>query len=460
LQILLLIRLGRSAKADRLKEYTRSLNRINFNQAEQSTVLRKPAFQLIILLASLMIQSGSSAAPLVIAANPVDGKQRTVFNDYIQAFRVQHPNIKVVLQIQEHENFKSYVRNNIAKSPAIADLIFWFGGASLREFADKRLVRSLSALWNENGWHSQFTRAATDAVSWNGEQYGLPIYYYHWGVYYRRSIFDRLDLEPPTTWRELINLSQKLLENEVKPFTLGTKNHWTAAGWFDYLNLRLNGLAFHRQLLSGCIPFSDERVRDVFVHWQQILQAGFFIPQSDQFDWRDSLPFLYHGQAAMILMGNFFLGSVPEKIRQDIAFFKFPEMNPDIPLYEDAPTDVLLLTQHSQNIEAANTFLEYMASPSVQAKVAADMNMIPTHRRAAVTQTPHIIEGARLLAEAQGLAQFFDRDTPPRFAQKALPLFTEFVNKPSKLNLALSQLEQARTDAWSGKPPDCVQPER
>ncbi len=413
--------------------------------------------KLLYLLLPSIFSLAANAGSLVIAANPVDGKQRTAFNIQIDTFKRAHPDIQVTLKIQEHENYKRYIRSNLEKSAPIADVIYWFGGASLRDFAAKGWIQDLSELWQEQGWQDSFTPAAKDAASFDAGQYGLPLYYYHWGIYYRISVFKKLGLKPPGTWKEMIRVSQKLKESGVTPFTMGNKNHWPAAGWFDYLNLRINGLNYHRRLLQGCIPFTDSGVEEIFNTWQRMLQAGFVIPDSGELDWRAALPYLYHGKAAMILMGNFFLNSVPEKILDDIGFFPFPEINPDIPLYENAPTDVLLMASTAKNRAEAETFLRFMARPDVQAASAADLEMIPTHRGATLTDNRHIGEGARLLASAQGLAQFFDRDTPPEFVEKALPIFSRFVANPFALNITISQLEQARQEVWPETSTHCSQ---
>ena len=42
-----------------------------------------------------------------------------------------------------------------------------------------------------------------------------------------------------------------LKKNGITPITIGTKFLWTAGGWFDYLNLRINGYQFHMDLTAG-----------------------------------------------------------------------------------------------------------------------------------------------------------------------------------------------------------------
>ena len=49
-------------------------------------------------------------------------------------------------------------------------------------------------------------------------------------------------------------------ENGVTPFTIGTKFLWTAAGVFDYLNLRTNGYDVHNALTAGEIKYTDPRI--------------------------------------------------------------------------------------------------------------------------------------------------------------------------------------------------------
>ncbi len=98
----------------------------------------------------------------------------------------------------------------------------------------------------------------------DGKQYFLPNSYYWWAVYYRRSIFERYGLQPPETWNDFRTVCSKLKQNGVSPITIGTKYRWTAAGWFDYLNMRVNGPDFHINLMLGREKYDDPRVKKVF----------------------------------------------------------------------------------------------------------------------------------------------------------------------------------------------------
>jgi len=397
----------------------------------------------------------AKAQDLIVAANPVSGEQRTAFNVQIEAFKRAHPNISVSLNIYEHETFKKTVEESLAKKSALADILFWFGGASLRHFADQQWIQPVTALWQAEDWDNVFSAASKQAVTRGEDQFGLPLYYYQWGIYYRKSLFSQLKLHPAQTWEQLLMLGKKLNQNNIKPFTIGTKNHWPAAGWFDYLNLRLNGLKYHESLLGGCISFTDTGVKQVFEHWQQLLRQNFFIDHTERLAWKDALPYLYHNKAGMLLMGNFFLASVPETLSHDIGFFPFPTINPVAGRYEDAPIDVLIIPKQTENRDAAEQFMRFMARAENQSTLASSLGMIPPNRLAELSDNALIRQGSALLNQAQGLAQFFDRDTHPVFTKLALPLFSEFMDQPDKLNTILSKLELARQEVWQKSPDSC-----
>ncbi|MDX1451931.1 MAG: ABC transporter substrate-binding protein [Oleiphilaceae bacterium] len=403
---------------------------------------------LLIFVLLLLCSSMGLGQSLSIAANPVDGKQRDAFQRQINLFQQAHPDYRVTLKIYEHEQYKELVNASLAQGEALADVLFWFGGSTTRNFADKGWLSDLSELWRNENWLESFSPAAISTVTRRGRQYGLPLYYYQWGIYYRQSLFDKLQLRPAQTLEELDTLNERLREAGVTPFTLGSKNHWPAAAWFDYFNLRLNGIEFHETLLAGCHSFLDERVTRVIEAISELVQRGDFIETPQENDWKGALPFLYHNKAAMVLMGNFFLASVPMSLQTDFAFAPFPLAEAGHAYVEDAPIDILIVPAASEDTKARKDFLRMMAQPDTQSQLAASLNMIPPNRKSTLPANPHIRQGADLLNQAAGLAQFFDRDTHPDFAQRALPVLSRLFSEPASALRTQRELEEARLAVW------------
>src|SRR5205807_4738713 len=106
--------------------------------------------------------------------------------------------------------------------------------------------------------------------------YFLPTSYYWWAVYYRPSTFATLDIAAPIrTWAELMDAAQVLRSAGVAPFALGARHQCPAAAWFDYLNMRVNGPAFHQELMALRRPYTGAGVRAASERWSRLPAAGF-----------------------------------------------------------------------------------------------------------------------------------------------------------------------------------------
>ena len=163
----------------------------------------------------------------------------------------------------------------------------------------------------------------------------------------------------------------KLKSAGITPITIGTKYLWTAGGWFDYLNLRVNGYDYHMALTSGKAKYSDPEVNAVFDRWDELVKAGYFWENHASLSWQEALAPMIQGEAAMYLMGNFAVAPLREGGLTDdqIGFFQFPEITAGIPVAEDAPIDTFHIPSGAKNKEDAKKFLAFLASPEVQTNV-------------------------------------------------------------------------------------------
>lgn len=199
---------------------------------------------------------------------------------------------------------------------------FWYAGNRMKAFVDRGLFEDVSDIWTDNNMKQDFA-AAAPAMTVQGKQFGVPYTYYQWGIYYRKDIFEQYGIAEPKTWEDLKSASATLKENGVAPFAIGTKYLWTAAGWFDYINMRTNGLDFHIQLMEGKVPYSDERVKKTFANWAELVEPGYYLENHASYSWQEAQPFLYNGKAAMYLMGNFITPNFPAELDGKMDFFQF-----------------------------------------------------------------------------------------------------------------------------------------
>jgi multiple sugar transport system substrate-binding protein len=280
----------------------------------------------------------------------------------------------------------------------------------------------------------------------DGKKYGVPYTYYQWGIYYRQDTFDKLGIAEPKTWDELVAASAKLKENGITPFAIGTKALWPTGGWFDYMNLRVNGYEFHMDLTSGKVPYTDPKVVAVFDKWAELVKPGYFLENHAAYDWQEAVPFFVNGEAAMYLMGNFavdlFLkgGLTPDQI----GFMQFPEITPGLPMAEDAPTDTLHIPAGAKNKEDARKFLAYVASAEVQTEWNKTLGQLPVNSGSTRPEDKFLSKGFEMLSGAYALAQFYDRDAPAEMAKAGMEGFQQFMVKPDNQAEILERLEKTR----------------
>lgn len=362
----------------------------------------------------------------------------------LEAYQALHPDLKIEHSTVAHEDFKQAIRTWLtADEPP--DVMTWFAGNRARFFIDKGLIMDIGDLWADQGWNETYPKGFQAMSTVDGKQYFLPWTWYWWGMWYRQSIFDEVGLTPPETWDELLAACDTLNEAGYIPITIGTKFRWTAAAWFDYLNMRINGPEFHINLMLGKEAYDDPRVKAVFEKWNELFEHSCFIDNAAAYSWQEALDFMVQGDAAMYLMGQFILDEAPEDIESDLDFFRFPIIDPEVPIGEDAPTDGFFIAANAPNPEEAKAFLAYLGSAESQTSAAEVMGRIVTNTEVDPAVYDEITQkGIELIQGADFVAQFYDRDTTPEMADEGMNAMMAFWDDPTQIDTLLAQLEEAR----------------
>ena len=391
------------------------------------------------------VSTTAFAGTLVINSDASDPAPKEAWGEIINRFEKENPDITVKYNLYDHESYKTTIRNWLVTSPP--DVVFWYAGNRMKAFVDRGLFEDVSDIWTDNNMKQDFA-AAAPAMTVQGKQFGVPYTYYQWGIYYRKDIFEQYGIAEPKTWEDLKSASATLKENGVAPFAIGTKYLWTAAGWFDYINMRTNGLDFHIQLMEGKVPYSDERVKKTFANWAELVEPGFYLENHASYSWQEAQPFLYNGKAAMYLMGNFITPNFPAELDGKMDFFQFPVIDPSVPMSEDAPMDTLHIPSKAKNKEDARKFLEFVARAENQQLINEMLLQIPTNNKAKAKSDPFLDKGVAMLASTDGTAQFYDRDTDPAMAKEGMKGFQEFMVHPDRIEKILKKLDKVSKRAF------------
>lgn len=367
---------------------------------------------------------------------------RETFETMIAEFQGMNPDLKIETTIIDREAYKTQIRNFLtANAPDVAT---WYAGNRMLPYVQPGLFEDVSDLWEgELGENLASTKAA---MTIDGKQWGVPYSYYQWGVYYRADIYNELGLTEPKTFEEMKSNCQAVLDSGRKCYTIGTKFLWTAAGWFDYLNMRTNGYEFHMDLTAGRVAWKDDRVKQTFANWRELIDMGAFIDNHTAYSWQEAIPFMAKGEAASYLMGNFAVDAIKDAGVTDdqLDFYQFPMIVEGVPMAEEAPTDTLHIPSNAKNKANAKAFLQYVASADVQTAINAKLGQLPVNNKSSVNADDKFVsQGFEMLNGAYALAQFFDRDAPAEMAKVGMEGFQEFMVRPDNLDAILTRLDAA-----------------
>lgn len=385
----------------------------------------------------------AQAATLVLNTDASDPVPKAAFEAMVKGFEAENPDIKVKINVFDHEGYKTSIRNFLTAQPP--DLITWYAGNRMAPFIEAGLIEDVSDLWVKEGL-SDTLKSAEASMTLKGKKWGVPYTYYQWGIYYRKDIFNKLAISEPKTWQELLAASAKIKAAGMTPFAIGTKQSWPTAGWFDYLNLRVNGYKFHMELTSGKVAYTDKRVTAVFDKWDELVSPGYFLANHASFMWQEALAPFVKGEAAMYLIGNFAVAPMKEAglKNEQIGFMAFPTIDPAVPRAEDAPTDTLHIPMGAKNKADARKFLAYAARATTQTQINEILGQLPVNKNSTVPDDPFLKLGFAMLSSATALAQFYDRDSLPEMAKVGMDGFQQYMIKPEQRDSILKRMEQVR----------------
>ncbi|MBB3260884.1 multiple sugar transport system substrate-binding protein [Paraburkholderia bannensis] len=369
--------------------------------------------------------------------------QRAVWTQVIDQFKKTHPGTDVKVSFVDEEAYKVQLPNWLTTAPP--DIVNWHDGERMAYYAQRGLFEDLSPEWQKNNWDSMYA-STKEASSYKGKQYAAPTVYYSWGMFYRKDLFQKVGIaNEPKTWNDFLEDCKKLKAAGIAPIAVGARDAWTLAGWFDYLDLRLNGNKFHQQLMAGEVPYTDPRVKKVYTTWKQLIDSGYFIDNALSYDLDAAQPFLFQGKAAMMLMGTFITGGFSPTVKQQMGYFQFPIIDPNVPTAEDGPVESLHIPAKAKNKADARAFLAFTQTPDIGAQLAKGLGSLSANSKSPEPDDPIAKIGFQILANTKGgIAQFYDRDMTKEMADEGMKGMQQFIADPTKIDPILAQLEETR----------------
>lgn len=174
--------------------------------------------------------------------------QNQIVDSVVKKYETDNPDVKVQVEYLENEQYKDKIKV-LSSSNDLPDVGMTWAAGYLQPFVEGNLVTDLSDVLEEDNLKDDFVSGTTEAYSFDGKTYGLPIELNIAPIYYNKEIFAKYNLDVPTTYEEFENVVKTLVENKVTPIALGNKDGWTGSLWYMYLADRIGG----NKLISDAI---------------------------------------------------------------------------------------------------------------------------------------------------------------------------------------------------------------
>jgi len=168
---------------------------------------------------------------------------------------------------------------------------------------------------------SDFTPASLAAFVVDGKTYGIKMLNDPTFVYYRKSLFQKAGLQPPTTVDELIHAAKTLSTGKMKGIYVGPDGGVDA---LSYISLWSSG----GDMLSSDntkVTFDTDRTAQALLKLHELNTSGGVLPDAPTFWWDPSA--FTQGLAAMQWCGLWAMPGITKALGDDFGIFPFPALD-------------------------------------------------------------------------------------------------------------------------------------
>ena len=342
-----------------------------------------------------------------------------VFTNVIKQFEAAHPNITIHNVPMQNELFKTKVTPALRGNSPPDIFQQWGSGQQATQVQSGKLADISSDV---SPWIGSLGTPATEWQT-NGKWYGVPYDLHVVGFWYRKDLFQQAGISsPPTTIAQLESDDATLRAHGITPITVGSKDGWPDAFWWEYFAVRECSQSTITQAMSGvslsapCFTKASADL-DAFMKTNPF-QTGFLATPAQSVP-NSSVALLANGKAAMELQGDWDPGAgagltSDKNLFSKLGWFPFPS----VPGGAGDPKAVLgggdgysCTTGASE--PACAEFLQFLTTPAVQKQIIGAGVGLPANPAADSDLTvPAEQDAAAANSAAPYIAEYFDIALP------------------------------------------------
>ncbi|WP_308635467.1 extracellular solute-binding protein [Paenibacillus silvisoli] len=308
--------------------------------------------------------------------------QNKMVKEIIKEFEEANPNVTVTTETLENEQYKNKLKI-LSASNNLPDVGFTWAAGFMDPYVNGSMFAPVDDLLRGE-LKDKFVAGTTEAYSFSGKSYALPVELNIVPVYFNKEIFAKYNLQAPQTLDELKNVIRTLDDNGVTPITLGGKDAWPSSFWYMYLADRIGGPDVLDKAVASS-NFTDPSLYVAAKQAQELANMNAFEKGYNGLSNDEAKLLFMNGQAAMYAMGTWEVpnyttaADVPQAFKDKIGYFKFPTVEGGKGSVNDwigGPGVGLFVSQSSNHIDEAKMFVSFFVQKWGEHSVT-DAGVIP-----------------------------------------------------------------------------------
>lgn len=289
---------------------------------------------------------------------------RKPFLKVLNDFKSVYPNIKLEIDETETQTYMTKLRTTAAANE-LPDVFYYQGGGLLKNFVDAGKVLCLDD-YLKDGTMDRIIPGTLVNMTFGEKVYGLP-YTLACAVFFvNREMFENNNIKIPETYDELISAIKAFRGRGITPMTVGAKDLWPIAQYFDIMALRDAGYEACRNALTKKGSFENPGILDAARKFQGLVKLQAFNEGALALSRDESEVLFYEGKIPMYVNGNWTCSNIQKassKVKDKVIALKFPTIaggKGDVNDFTGGAADTFCVSSSTEYKEESVATLKYI----------------------------------------------------------------------------------------------------
>lgn len=363
--------------------------------------------------------------------NWINVDEAPYFEDIAEEFESTHPNVDIVVENVGDPDYKSKLKVMLGADDA-PDIFFSWSGEFAYKFARAGSALDLTEYYEEDSeWKDSFIQAALEPFQYEEGIYGVPVRVDAKLMIYNKDLFEKYNVEVPTTYDEFLNVCQTFKDAGITPLAMGNSDPWTACHYISTFN-------------SMCVPsdvravdnnyktgtFTDDGYVQALNMLKDLNDKGYFTENTNSIDFEVARNDFLTGNAAMTYMQSIEFRRCAENNLNAGAFkIPFPEGEDGDPELVTGSPDGFMISKSCKNPEVAIEFLKLMTSKPWQERMITQLSSPASVQGIHNEENSDALtlQAVDIYSKASGFANWLDADIHSKIADVYVPGLQEVI---------------------------------